>query len=68
MEITSVPTIEMRSRKMSRYVGIGPEKGKQIETEFALGYALQRIMQNEEEQKEFVEWYFSGNWTRESEE
>ena len=53
---------------MRSYVGIGPEKGKRIEEEFALGYALQRIMQSEEEQKEFVEWYFSGNWTRESEE
>lgn len=50
------------------YEGIGPEKGKRIEDEFALGYALQRIVQDKEEQKAFVEWYFSGNWAKEEEE
>lgn len=43
------------------YKGIGVEKGKCIEEEFALGYAMQRIMQNKEEQQELVKWYFSGN-------
>ena len=52
---------------MRSYVGIGPEKGKQIDEEFALGYAMQRIMQSEKEQKEFVEWFYSGNWIKESE-
>ena len=53
---------------MRSYVGTGPEKGKRIEEEFALGYAMQRVMQDPEEQKAFVEWFFSGNWTKESEE
>ena len=50
------------------YVGVGPEQGKQIDEEFALGYAMQRVMQNPEEQKEFVEWFFSGNWVKENDE
>ena len=36
------------------YKGIGVEKGKCIEEEFALGYAMQRIMQNKEEKQELV--------------
>lgn len=47
------------------YKGIGPEKGKCIDEEFALGYAMQRIMENREEQQELVEWFFSGNWVKE---
>lgn len=50
------------------FVGIGPETGKRIEEDFALGYAMQRIMQSEEEQKAFVEWFFSGNWVKENDE
>lgn len=50
------------------YVGVGPEDGKKIEEDFALGYALQRVMQSEEEQKEFVEWFFSGNWVKKDDE
>lgn len=46
------------------YEGIGPEAGKRIEDEFALGYALQRIMENKEEQQALVDWYFSGNWLK----
>ena len=49
-------------------VGIGPEKGKRIEEDFALGYAMQCVMQSEDEQKAFVEWFFSGNWVKEDEE
>ena len=48
------------------FVGIGPEQGKRIEDEFALGYAMQCVMQSEEEQKEFVAWFFSDNWVKEN--
>ena len=47
------------------YKGIGPEKGKCIDEEFALGYAMQRIMENREDQQGLVEWFFSGNWVKE---
>lgn len=50
---------------VNMYKGIGPEKGKCIDEEFALGYAMQRIIENREEQQELVEWYFSGNWVKE---
>lgn len=53
---------------MRSYVGIGPEQGKRIEEDFALGYAMQRVMQDPEEQKAFVEWFYSGNWTKSEEE
>lgn len=30
----------------------------------AFDYALERIQNDENEKKEFVEWFFSGNWVR----
>ena len=30
----------------------------------AFDYALERIQNDENEKKEFVDWFFSGNWVR----
>ena len=54
------------------YRGFGPEDGKIVREDEALGYALERcLLGTLEEQKEFqemlVEWYFSGNWIKEEE-
>ncbi len=51
------------------YEGIGPEKDTVVCEDAALAYALERISSGrKEEQKEFVEWYFSGNWIKKEEE
>ena len=47
------------------YRGILSENGNVIEEKDAFEYALQRVMESEEEKAEFVEWFFSGNWIRE---
>ncbi len=55
------------------YRGVGPERGKYIEAEDALDYAMERCgirpsaapadMQDRDEfNRMLVEWYFSGNW------
>lgn len=33
--------------------------------EDAYEYALEKISQDEDLQKEFVEWFYSGNWVKE---
>ena len=48
------------------YRGICSEKGNIVEESQAFGYALERVLENEEEKAEFVEWFFSGNWVKES--
>lgn len=49
---------------MSYYKGICREFGKEIDEKYAFGYALERVITNKDEQNEFVEWYYSGNWIR----
>lgn len=58
---------------MIKYVGIGPERGKEVPADEALNYALNQcgvVMVDDEapEHQEFckalVEWYFSGNWKK----
>ena len=46
------------------YEGILKGKGKTVPNEYAFGYALDRVLNDEEQQKEFVEWFYSGNWTK----
>ena len=48
--------------RTSRFVGIQRESGKIINSEDAFYYALWRVLSNDEEMEEFVEWYYSGNW------
>ena len=53
---------------MARYVGIQQEDGNVVPEEQAFAYALCRVMDNPEEKKEFIDWFYSGNWLKEEEE
>ena len=45
------------------YKGIGPEAGTIVEEDQAYQYALERCANaTPEENQEFVDWYYSGNW------
>lgn len=46
------------------YIGFGKEKGIEIEESDAFKYALKRISKNEDERKEFIEWFYSGNFIK----
>nr|DAM14517.1 MAG TPA: hypothetical protein [Caudoviricetes sp.] len=49
-------------------VGICKERGIVVADDNALQYALERIAHGKpEEQQEFVEWFYSGNWVKEEE-
>lgn len=48
--------------KIIGYEGLGPENGKFIPIESAYNYALERIKTCLDEQKEFLEWFYSGNY------
>ena len=45
-------------------VGICKERGNVIDENFCFGYAIDRILSNKEEKREFIEWYYSGNWIK----
>ena len=52
------------------YKGIGPEEGRIVEESEAYEYALERclngtLQEQEEFQEMLLEWYYSGNWTKE---
>ena len=47
---------------MSYYKGVCREAGKEVDKKYAFGYALERILENDGEREEFVEWYYSGIW------
>lgn len=50
------------------YKGIAKEEGILVDEDKAFDYALQRLGQvTEEEKKDFLEWYYSGNWIKEEE-
>lgn len=50
------------------YIGIFEEKGIVVDKENAFRYALERVVNGKPEvQKEFVEWFYSGNWIEEEE-
>lgn len=47
------------------YQGIGPEHGICVRKKDAFCYALERIANGTQEDKdEFEEWFYSGNWTK----
>lgn len=49
-------------------VGICKERGIAVTDDQAFRYALERIAHGKpEEQQEFVEWFYSGNWVKEEE-
>ena len=50
------------------YEGILKERGKTIPFEYALGYALDKVLNDEELKAEFLEWFYSGNWLEVEEE
>ena len=52
-----------------RYVGIGPERGREEEETAAFEYASNHLGDlPEEDKKDFVDWFFSGNWVKEDDE
>lgn len=51
------------------YKGIGPNRGEVVSEEEAFDYAITALASDHIGiKKEFVEWYFSGNWIRTNEE
>lgn len=48
----------------SGWIGIGPEEGTFISDENALQYAKERLEWDTELQKEFINWFYSGNHIR----
>ena len=50
---------------MLYYVGICQERGNTVDEEEAFLYAICRILSSDAQQKEFVEWYYSGDWIKE---
>jgi len=50
------------------YIGIGKNKGIRIDSETAFDYALERVKNGTDyEKQEFVEWFYSGDWYYEEE-
>lgn len=48
------------------YKGIFKNDGIIVGAEKAFNYAIQRVVQGtKEEKKEFIEWYYSGDWVEE---
>lgn len=48
------------------YIGCFSERGKRVPEEMAFEYAKDHLDEmNERDKKEFVEWFFSGNWIKE---
>lgn len=46
------------------YIGICKERGIRVKDEFCLAYAVDRVLTNKNDQKEFIEWFYSGNWIK----
>ena len=46
------------------YFGICKERGNIVKKEYCFGYAINRILNDETEKKEFIEWFYSGNWLK----
>ena len=45
-----------------KYVGILSERGKVVSVDDAFYYAMWRVLSDDEQMKEFTEWFYSGNW------
>lgn len=51
---------------IKRYIGIGSEQGNVIPAEKAFEYALERITNGTDyEKQKFIEWFYSGDWIEE---
>lgn len=46
----------------------GMDKGTFVSQEDALSYAIERLKEEKETQKEFLYWFYSGEWAKEGEE
>lgn len=46
------------------WIGVGPEEGTFVADEDAFRYAKERLERDVELQKEFIEWFYSGNYIR----
>lgn len=46
------------------YKGIFTERGTDIPEKQCLEYALSRVKNNNEDKKDFIEWFYSGNWIK----
>ncbi|WP_165000478.1 hypothetical protein [Anaerophilus nitritogenes] len=47
------------------YIGINQNRGKAIYEEDAFVYALEKVICDDYERQEFIEWFFSGDWIKE---
>lgn len=54
--------------KLKGYAGLAENLGIFVQEEDAFQYAMERVQWSEELQKEFVEWFYSGNWVPEERE
>lgn len=54
--------------KIKGYAGLGEDLGTFVPEEDAYRYAMERVQWSEELQKEFVEWFYSGDWVPEERE
>lgn len=49
-----------------KYIGIGENEGISVDRTIAYNYALERITNGtDEEKQEFIDWFYSGNWIEE---
>lgn len=56
----------MNSHKCDVYIGILKEKGNVVNTKDAFEYAMERVKNGtEEEKQEFVDWWFSFDYIKE---
>ena len=46
------------------YLGICKEKGILVPEEYSFGFALERILNNNKDKREFTEWFYSGDWLK----
>lgn len=46
------------------YKGICSERGITVPEDMALEYALSRVLEDENQKQEFLEWFFSGDWIK----
>ena len=50
------------------YIGCFAEQGKRVPEDEAFDYAKEHLDElDERDRKEFVEWFFSGNWIKKGE-
>lgn len=67
MQVNQISIDIFPQNKGKGYSGIGTEFGTFVPLENAYRYALERMKHDKELQKEFTEWFYSGNWVLEEE-